>query len=186
MTPHFDLDVAGNGVDAGDLVLRPPTDQGLVALQPHQGLRPVDPGPQERRDGRRVARSGEVEQGGFGGGLGVVVLLVLAITFASGPDDLPVLVPLDVDLALPACERAGSELLDQTFVMRTQALQYGYKGAEAGAGDHVGGVLVGLQEDRHDDPCDLRAAVAVEAERAADVLDDLDPWSWSPSSRSDP
>ncbi|QKW48174.1 hypothetical protein HUT08_36155 [Streptomyces buecherae] len=36
------------------------------------------------------------------------------------------------------------------------------------------GVLAGLEEDRHDDPGDPRAAVAVGPECAADVLDDLD------------
>jgi hypothetical protein len=63
-----------------------------------------------------------VEQGGFGSGLRVVLLLVLAVAFAAGPDDLPVFVAPDVDLALAARECPGSELLDESFVMRAQAL----------------------------------------------------------------
>ncbi|WP_384464920.1 hypothetical protein [Streptomyces sp. NPDC057543] len=47
-----------------------------------------------------------MQQRGLAGGLRVVVLLVLAVTLAAGPDDLPVLVTPDVDLALPAGERA--------------------------------------------------------------------------------
>ncbi|WP_185912888.1 hypothetical protein [Streptomyces sp. WAC06128] len=35
-----------------------------------------------------------MEQGSFGGGLRVVALLVLAVTLAAGPDDLPILVTL--------------------------------------------------------------------------------------------
>lgn len=155
------------------MVLLPPADEGLVALQPHQGLGPVDPGAQERRDGRRVARAGEVEQGRLGGGLRVVLLLVHAVTLAAGPDDASVFIAPDVYLALPAGEGAGGELLDESFIMTAESLEDRNKGAEAGGGDHVGGVLAGLQEDGHDDPCDLRAAVAVEPECAADVLHDL-------------
>ncbi len=57
-----------------------------------------------------------MEQGGFGGGLCVVLVL------AAGPDDPPVFVAPDVDLALPAGERAGGELLDESFIMTAQAL----------------------------------------------------------------
>lgn len=115
---HLALNVVGDGVEAGDLVLGPPAQQGLVALEPHQALRPVDPGAQERRDGGRVAGSGEVEQGRFCGGLGVVVLLVLAV-LAAGADDLAVGVAFHVDLAgvLAAGEGAGGELLDESFVV---------------------------------------------------------------------
>lgn len=170
--PDLDLNVVGHGVDAGDLVLRAPADQGLIALQPRQRLRPVDPGAQERGDRRRVAGRGEVQQGGLGSGVGVVLLLVLALS--AGPDDPPVFIVLEVDLALAAGERAGGELLDQALIMRAQALEHGYERLETRGGDHVGGVLAGLEEDWHDDPGDLRGAVLVEAERAADVLDDLD------------
>lgn len=169
----LDLDVIGHGVEAGDLVLLPPPEQGLVALEPDQGLRPVDPGAQERRDHRGVARAGEVEQGSFGGGLRVVVVLVLAVPLAAGPDDLPILVTPDVNLALPARERAGSELHDKSLIMTAEPLEDRHKGAERGTGDHVGRVLAGLQEHRHDDPGHLRAAVLVEPERPADVLHDL-------------
>jgi hypothetical protein len=67
-----------------------------------------------------------VEQRRFGGGLRVV--LVLAVALAAGPDDPPVLVTTDVDLALAAGERAGGELLDQTLIMRAQALYLGVVG----------------------------------------------------------
>ncbi len=73
---------------------------------------------------------------------------------------------------LPTCP-AGQASSDVTRSCG-RPLQYGYKGAERGAGDHVVRVLVGLQEHRHDDPGDLDGAVLVEAERPADVLDDLD------------
>ncbi|ALU97853.1 hypothetical protein WQO_33620 [Streptomyces globisporus C-1027] len=59
-----------------------------------------------------------MQQRRFGGGAGAVALLVLAVAPAAVPDDSPVLVALDVDRALPARECPGSELLDQTFVMR--------------------------------------------------------------------
>ncbi|GHB30904.1 hypothetical protein GCM10010346_62860 [Streptomyces chryseus] len=65
-----------------------------------------------------------MEQGGFGGGLRVV-LLVLAVALAAGPDDLPVLVAPDVDCALAAGERAGSELLDESFIVRSKSLYLG-------------------------------------------------------------
>lgn len=138
--PHFDLDIVGNGVETGDLVLLPPPEQGLVALQPHQGLRPVDPGAQERRDRRGVARAGEVEQGSLGGGLRVVVLLVLAITLAAGPDDLPFLVTPDVNLALPARERAGSELLNKSLIMTAEPLE---RTATRGRNEALATMLVG-------------------------------------------
>ncbi len=115
-----------------------------------------------------------MQQRRFGSGLGVVLFLVFAVTLAAGPDDPPVLVAPDVDLALSAGEGAGGELLDEAFVVAAEALEDGYEGAEAGGGDHVGRVLAGLEEDRHDDPRDLRAAVLVEPECAADVLHDLD------------
>ncbi|MFG2296034.1 hypothetical protein [Streptomyces sp. NPDC048603] len=63
----------------------------------------------------------------------------------------------------------GSELFDQVLIVRTQALEDGYKRLEARGGDHVGGVLARLQEHGHDDACDLRGAALVEAEGAADV-----------------
>lgn len=68
------LGVVRDGVQAGDLVLGPPPQQGLVALQPHQAVGPVDPGAQERERGDRgrVARAGEVEQGRLCGGAGAV------------------------------------------------------------------------------------------------------------------
>ncbi len=91
-----------------------------------------------------------------------------------GPDDSSFLVALEADLALPVGEGTGGELFHESFVMTAQSLQHGYKRAERGAGDHVGRVLAGLQEHGHDDPRDLRAAVLVGPERAADVLDDLD------------
>lgn len=103
-----------------------------------------------------------------------VVLQALAVALAVGADDPPVLVAPEVDLALAAGEGSGGELLDEAVVMRAQALEDGYKGAEAGGGDYVGRVLVGLQEDGHDDPGDLRGAVFVEPQGAADVLDDFD------------
>lgn len=61
-----------------------------------------------------------MEQGRFGGGLGVVVLLVLA-----GADDPAFLIPLHVHLALlPApAEGAGGELLNESFVMTAEALE---------------------------------------------------------------
>jgi hypothetical protein len=95
-----------------------------------------------------------VEQGRFGSGVGVVVFLVLAVDLAVGADDLPVLIAPDVHLALPAAEGTGGELLDELFIVTAESLEDRYKGAEAG--DHVGGVLAGLREHRHDDPCDLR------------------------------
>lgn len=51
-----------------------------------------------------------------------------------------------------------------------QALENGHERLEARAGDHVGGVLTGLEEDGHDDPRDLGGAVPVEAECPPDVL----------------
>lgn len=122
-----------------------------------------------------ASRGGEVEQGRFGGGLGVVVLLVLVV-LAVGADDPAFFVALDVDLALLVApgQSTGGELLNESFIMRAEALEYGYEGAERGAGDHVVGVLAGLQEDGHDDPGGLGRAVRVRAQGAADVLDDLD------------
>jgi hypothetical protein len=100
----------------------------------------------------------------FGSGLRVV-LPVLAVTLAAGPDDLAVFVPPDVDLGLPAGQSAGGELLDESLSMTAESLEDRYKGG-AGAGDHVGRVLAGLlQEDRHDDPRDLRGAVLIEPQR---------------------
>lgn len=61
-----------------------------------------------------------MEQPGLGSGVGVVLLLVLAV--AAGPDDSPVLVTPDVHLAPAAGERAGGELLDESFIMTAQAL----------------------------------------------------------------
>lgn len=67
-----------------------------------------------------------MEQRRFGGGVGaVVVLLVLAVALTAGPDDPPVLVTLDVDLALPARERPGGELLDQALIVAAQAFYLG-------------------------------------------------------------
>lgn len=143
----LDLPVVRDGIDTGDLVLRTPPDEGLVALQPHQRFRPVHPGPEEHGDGRRVARAGEVQQRGFGGGRGVVVLLVPAVTLAlpAGPDDLPVLVTPGGTVRLPLVSAREASCSTR----RSSCLEDGYKGAEAG--DHVGGVLVGLQDDRHDE-----------------------------------
>ncbi|GAA1119172.1 hypothetical protein GCM10009577_47470 [Streptomyces javensis] len=59
-----------------------------------------------------------MQQGRFGGGLRVVQFLVLA----AGPDDPPVLIALEVDLALAAGARAGGELLDQALIVAAQAL----------------------------------------------------------------
>lgn len=114
-----------------------------------------------------------MQQRGLGSGVGVVLLLVVALALAVGPDDPPVLIAMDVDLALAAGERAGGELLDQALIVAAQALEHGHERLEAGGGDHVGRVLAGLQEHRHDDPGHLRAAVLVEPERPADVLHDL-------------
>lgn len=119
---NLNLGVIRNGVQAGDLVLLPPAQQRLVALQPDQGLGPVDPGAQERGDGRWVARCGEVEQRRLHSGLGAVLLLVLAAALSAGPDDPPVLVAPEVDLAPAAGARAGGELLDQALIMAAQAL----------------------------------------------------------------
>ncbi|GAA1291678.1 hypothetical protein GCM10009579_65940 [Streptomyces javensis] len=116
--PDFDLDVIRDGVEACDAVVLPPAQQRLVALKPDQGLGPVHPRTEEGRDRRGVARAGEVQQGRFGGGLRVVQFLVLA----AGPDDPPVFVATDVDLALAAGERAGGELLDHAFRVRAQGL----------------------------------------------------------------
>lgn len=96
--------------------------QRLVALEPDRGFGPVDPGAQEGRDGRAVARAGEAEQGRFGGGLCVVVLLVLAVALAAGPDDPPLFVTPEVGLALPMGEGAGGELFNQALIMGAQAL----------------------------------------------------------------
>jgi hypothetical protein len=63
-----------------------------------------------------------VQQVGFCGGLRVVLLLVLAVAFAAGPDDPPVFVAPDVDLALAAGEGAGGELFDQALIVAAQAL----------------------------------------------------------------
>ncbi|WP_181384330.1 hypothetical protein [Streptomyces sp. NWU49] len=71
-----------------------------------------------RRNAAIVAAScggGEAQQGRLGSGT-VVVLPVLAVLVA-GPDDPPVLVTLEVDLALPAGAGAGSELLDRALVV---------------------------------------------------------------------
>lgn len=65
-------------------------------------------------------------------------------------------------------------MFDEAFRVRAQALEDGYEGAERGRGDHVVGILTGLQEDRHDDARHLGRTVGVRAERPADVLDDLD------------
>ncbi|KUN74958.1 hypothetical protein AQJ64_44545 [Streptomyces griseoruber] len=73
-----------------------------------------------------------MKQGGLGGGVGVVLLLVLAIALSAGPDDPPVLIALEVDLALAAGEGAGGELLDQALIMRAQAL-YLREGCPVGA-----------------------------------------------------
>lgn len=176
--PHFELDVVGHGVDAGDLVLGPPPQQRLVALEPHQRLRPVDAGAQERSDRRGVARGGEVEKCGLDGCIGAALLLLAAVVGltadAAGSDDPAVLVALEVDVALPVGEGAGGELLDESFRVRTQALEDGDEGLVAGGGDHVLGVLARLEEHRHDDPGDLRAAIPVRAQRPSDVLHDLD------------
>lgn len=114
------LGVVGDGVQAGDFVLPAPAQQRLVAFQPCQGLRPVDAGTQEGRDGGGVARAGEVQQRGLGSAVGVV--LVLTVSFAAGTDDLPVLVAPEVDLALAVGEGAGGELLDESFVMTAESL----------------------------------------------------------------
>ncbi|MFH9736862.1 hypothetical protein ACH4MA_04115 [Streptomyces roseolus] len=99
-------------MQTGDAVLRAPAAQGLVALQPHQGLGPVRASAQDRLDGRGVARRGEEEQCGFGGGprglaglvyvAGIVglVLVVLDAGAGCGGDDAAVLVALDVELAV--------------------------------------------------------------------------------------
>lgn len=105
------LRVVRHGVHASDAVLRPPSDQGLVALQPHQGFRPVDPCAQERGDRGGVPQVGEVQQSRLGGGVGVV-LLVLAVALAASPDDPPVLVAPNVDLALAVGEGAGGLALE--------------------------------------------------------------------------
>lgn len=85
-----------------------------------------------------------MEQGGFGGGLGVVVLLVLAVARAVGADDLAVLVALDMDLAFAAGEGAGGELLDESFIMTAESL---YLEAGSGRGAFVvgTGVSVGVR-----------------------------------------
>lgn len=62
-----------------------------------------------------------MQQRRLGSGLSVVVLLVLAVALATGPDDPSVLVAPDVDLALPTGEGAGGELLEQTLIVRAQA-----------------------------------------------------------------
>ncbi len=174
--PDLDLNVVGHGVDAGDLVLGAPADEGLVARQPHEGLGSVDPGAQESGDGRGVAWAGEVQQRGLGSGVGVILLLVVAVAGAAGADDPALFVALDVHFALvlAAGQGAGGELFDHALVVGAQALEDGYERAEAGAGDHVGRVFAGLQEDGHDDASGLGGAVLVEPECAADVLDDLD------------
>lgn len=170
---EFDFRVVRDGVQAGDLVLFAPAQQGLVALQPHQRLRPVHPGAQESGDRRRVPGGGEVQQRRLHRGLGVVLLLVLAVTV--GPDDPAFFIALHVDLAgvVAAGQGAGGELLNEAFVVRAQALEHGHERLEAGGGDHVGRVLAALQENGHDDPGDLGRAVRVRAERPADVLHDL-------------
>lgn len=51
----------------------------------------------------------------------VVLLLVLAVTFAASPDDPPLLVKPYVSLAFPTGEGAGGKLLDQTPGWHTTA-----------------------------------------------------------------
>jgi hypothetical protein len=55
------LRVVRHRVQAGDLVLRPPANEGLVAPS-HTRLSPVDPGAREGGDRGRVPGRGEVEQ----------------------------------------------------------------------------------------------------------------------------
>ncbi|GAB3006944.1 hypothetical protein GCM10023080_085870 [Streptomyces pseudoechinosporeus] len=63
-----------------------------------------------------------MQQRRFGGGLGVVVLLVLAVALAVRADDPPVLIAPDVHVALPAAQRPAGELLNESFIMTAQAL----------------------------------------------------------------
>lgn len=49
-------------IQARDAVLLAPPAEGLVALEPDQGLGLVHPGAQERCDRRRVPWDGEVQQ----------------------------------------------------------------------------------------------------------------------------
>jgi hypothetical protein len=86
-----------------------------------------------------------VQQGRFGGCLRVVLLLVLAVARAVGPDDPSVFVAPHLDLALAACESAGGELLDESFIVTAQALEDRFKGVERGAGDHALRVLAWLR-----------------------------------------
>lgn len=73
-----------------------------------------------------------------------------------------------------AGERAGGEFFDEVFGVCAEALEYGDEGCVGGAGDHVVGVLAGLEEDGHDDARGLLGPVEVGAQCAADVLDDFD------------
>ncbi|GGY52653.1 hypothetical protein GCM10010384_68080 [Streptomyces djakartensis] len=52
------------------------------------------------------------------------MLLALAVALAAGPDDPPVLIALEVDLAFAAGERAGGEPLDQALIVAAQALEH--------------------------------------------------------------
>lgn len=62
-----------------------------------------------------------MEEGRYGGGLGVVPL-VLVGTLAAGADDPAVRVALNVYLALAVGEGARGELLNESLVMAAQAL----------------------------------------------------------------
>lgn len=64
-----------------------------------------------------------MQQRRLGSSVGVALLLVLAPAPAPavGPDDPPVVVALDVGLALAAGEGAGGELFDQALVVAAQA-----------------------------------------------------------------
>ncbi len=86
-----------------------------------------------------------MKQSGLGSGVGVVLLLVRAVALSASPDDLPVLIALEVDCALAVGEGAGGELLDQAFIVAAQALEHRRERLEACGGDHVGRVLTGFR-----------------------------------------
>ncbi|WP_189954728.1 hypothetical protein [Streptomyces roseolus] len=85
-------------MQAGDAVLGAPAAQGLVALQPDQGLGSVDAGAQEGGGGGRGAGAGEVQPGGPGG-LCRAFLFVGVLAGAGRGDDVAFFVALDAGVS---------------------------------------------------------------------------------------
>lgn len=158
----------------GDAVLGAPASEGLVALEPDQGLGADDAAAGEGGDVGGVAGGGEVDHD-RGDAVGLLLGLVARLLPVS------VLRPgrgggADVDASVfgAACQGAGGELVDHAFRVRAQGLEDVDQGLVAGGGDHVLRVFPGLKEDGDDDPRGLGRAVGVGAQGASDVLDDVD------------